>query len=171
MPNYCGYTIKIMGTKENCEKWIKKMEDYNEENHFYRIFDADVYECGGTESNYFMCISGDCAWSLESCCRASGYSNGVDLFEVNTRELNLVMEAWSEEPGIGFQEHYIYNKGECEADECEDAEFWWSEMIDGYGSYEDLKKNYPNAPSEEEFRETDGDIIVGGFDNYCQWNI
>lgn len=172
MPNYCAYSMKITGNKADCKKFVDKMNDYNEENHFYRIFGAEVYDEYGTEDKYTMYLYGDCAWSLESCCRASGYSDGVDLFEVNTADLQLEMEAWSQEPGVGFEEHYVYDKGTCLVDECADADFWWGGMIDDYDSYEEFKEEYPNAPSEEEFREARGeDIIIGGFDNYGEWTI
>lgn len=82
------------------------------------MWDVCVYDEEGTDDDYMMLISGVCAWSLESCCRASGYSEGVDLFEVNSKDLNIVMEAHSEELGMGFREHYIYDKGKCLADEC-----------------------------------------------------
>ena len=42
MPNYCDYEMKIKGTKKNCEEWLSRMNDYEKENHFWRIFDADI---------------------------------------------------------------------------------------------------------------------------------
>jgi len=142
MANNCCYSMKIVGTKGNCERFVRKLKSYEEPNHFWRIFEAGVYNCDGDDDNYEMYICGDCAWSLETCCRASGYSHGIDLFEVNTRELELKLEAWSEESGIGFQEHYIYDNGECLADEC-----------------------------EEKFDSND-EVVVGGFgDEYEEWHI
>ena len=71
------------------------MKDYSAKNYFHRIFEADmVDEYKREEGVYVMHISGDCAWSLESCCRASGYSGGVDLFVENTKELNIDMETY-----------------------------------------------------------------------------
>lgn len=161
MPNYCSYDMKIRGTKENCKKWHSKMTDYNEANHFFRFFDATIYDEGGTDELYYMCICGDCAWSLETCCRDSGYSEGVDLFAVNTSELSLIMEAWSTEPGMGFQEHYIYDKGQCIADECENySEWYWNRSE--YDSYDDFKKDYDIVPAQEQF-DDDGYARMGGF--------
>lgn len=118
MANNCEYSIKIKGTRENCYKFLNKMTDYDEPNHFYRMFSAIDSAEEGTDDNFEMRIYGDCAWSLESCCRASGYSNGVDLFAVNTKDLDLELEAWSRETGFDFDEHYIYKKGECLESEC-----------------------------------------------------
>lgn len=170
MPNYCDYEMKIKGTKKNCQEWLSRMNDYEKENHFWRIFDADIVDEDGTENNYEMTICGDCAWSLESCCRASGYSNGVDLFEVNTRELNLIMEAWSTEPGMAFQEHYIYNNGECQSDECiEYNEYWYDE--DEYESIEKFAKEFDLGNITEDDLDENDYYHTGGFENYGQYEI
>lgn len=165
MANDCYYEMMIQGNRRDCEQWIKRMESYDEPNHFYRIHSSDIYEEGGNDDDYYIKVSGDCAWSLESCCRTSGYSDGIDLFAVNTKELNLRMEAYSQEEGIGFQEHYIYDKGECIADECED---WTSIFYDEteYSSFEEFKteNNIPEYVTEEDLN--DGCYEAGGFDNW-----
>lgn len=170
MPNYCNYSIKIVGSKENCYEFVKKLSSYEETNHFWRIFESDVYDeemCGDNTALY---IAGYCAWSLESCCRASGYSNGIDLFEENTRDLGLKMEAYSREPGLCFEEHYIYDNGECIEDECLDISvFWWDK--DEFPTYEDFKKEYEDAPPERFFDDCD-EVYLGGFEeNYENWHI
>lgn len=168
MANLCDFSIKIRGTKASCEKWLALMESYEKEQHFYRMEDVYVSEADGTEEEYFMVLHGCCAWSLETCCRASGYSEGVDLFAVHTKELNLVMEAWGEETGMGFQEHYIYQNGICLTDECADYyEYFWDR--EAYPAYEDLKKDNPDAPEESAFIE---DVAgVGGINGYGEWNM
>lgn len=169
MANNCYFEMLIKGTKESCEEWVKRMCSHNEPNHFYRIFTCEVYESeyiDEAKNEYMMEICGDCAWSLESCCRASGYSNGIDLFAVNTKELNLRMEVFSEETGMCFQEHYIYDRGICKADECVDYhEYWYTESE--YGSFEEYKKIYkiPDEITEEDFDEN-GICKVGGFDEW-----
>ena len=47
MPNYCDYEMKIKGTKKNCKEWLSRMNDYEKENHFWRIFDADIVDENG----------------------------------------------------------------------------------------------------------------------------
>lgn len=176
MANNCDYSMKIVGTKENCERFVRKLESYEEPNHFWRFFSVDVYDESDAydepidKNNYEIYICGDCAWSLETCCRASGYSDGIDLFEVNTKELELKLEAWSEEPGIGFQEHYIYDNGECLTDEYLDiGVYWWDR--DEYPTYAEFKEDYPDAPEEEKFDDND-EVVVGGFgDEYGKWHI
>lgn len=170
MANNCMYEMRIKGTKINCQEWLSRMNDYEKRNHFWRIFSADVADECGTDNDYTMTICGDCAWSLESCCRASGYSDGVDLFEVNTAELNLTMEAWSSEPGMAFQEHYIYKNGECETDKCIDYnEYWYDE--DEYDSFEDFVNEYDLKDiTEDDLNENDC-YCVGGFENYGEYEI
>ncbi len=167
MANDCYFEMMVQGKRSDCEKWMKKMESYDEPNHFYRIFSSDVYEEGGDDDNYYIKVCGDCAWSLETCCRTSGYSNGVDLFAVNTKELNLRMEAYSQEEGIGFQEHYIYDNGKCITDECED---WTSLYYDNseYSSFEEFKSEYdiPEYVTEADLNEA-GCYETGGF---SWWN-
>lgn len=147
MPNYCNFNMKIKGRMNDCEIFIKRMTDYNKPLHLWRIFEASVYNKEGNFDEYSVEISGYCAWSIESCCRASGYSEGVDLLEANTKELNLKLEVYSEEPGMCFQEHYIYDNGECLADECVRWEESW------YDEEEDIEHE-----------------SVGGFENW-NWTI
>lgn len=142
MANNCLYVMKVVGKKENCEKWLKKMNDYEEENHFFRIFSTEICD----EGEDFIEISGDCAWSIETCCRAGGYSQGTDLLEINSRDLDLVVEIYSQECGMAFEEHYLYKKGECIVDECTD----WFETYN--------EETY-------EFSES------GGFENYGEWVV
>ncbi|MDO4469832.1 MAG: hypothetical protein Q4C84_08315 [Bacillota bacterium] len=137
MANDCQYEMKIKGTKSNCKEWLKKMQSYDEKNHFWRIFEAEVYDEDGSEEDYYMVIAGDCAWSLESCCRASGYSDGIDLFEINTKELALEMEVYSSEPGLCFEEHYHYKNGNCLIAECVEAFY---ENIYLYNTFEEFKE-------------------------------
>ena len=163
--NNCEYIMKVVGSETSLQKWVEKMNDYEEKNHFFRIFSCEVYEKGVEDNGmYYYKICGDCAWSLESCCRASGYSGGVDLFEVNTRDLQLIMEAYSKEVGMEFQEHYIYKYGKCLADECEKyCEYWWDTYE--YPTFEEFKHGY-NLPEELTEDDLDDDreaYCEGGF--------
>jgi len=163
MPNLCCYDMKLKGTKENMYAFIRKMNNFEEPNHFWRIFSCDIYEAG----DGYCCFCGDCAWSLETCCRASGYSNGIDLFAVNTRDFNLELECYSSEPSIGFEEHYIYKNGECITSECADVyEYWYGDFT----SFEEFKKEY-NLPNELTEDDLDDEYYrVGGFGDWA-WNI
>ena len=175
MPNYCSYNMKIIGSRKNCDEFIRRLKSYDEPNHFWRIFEATVYDeqvaDGDNSDNVSFSIDGYCAWSLESCCRSSGYSHGIDLFEVNTRDLNLKMEAYSREPGLEFEEHYIYDHGECLADECVSiGVYWWDK--DEYPTYEEYLADNEGAPPECEFDEDTDEALIGGFgDSWGVWTI
>lgn len=170
MPNYCDFAMKVVGKKTDCRTFMSKLKSYSVPNHFWRIFEANGYdeETHGDQTSLY--IEGYCAWSLESCCRASGYSKGVDLFDVNTRELNLKLEAFSSEYGMGFEEHYIYDNGECKACECIDVtEYFWDRTE--FPTYQEFKEEYPDAPPEEKF-DLEDSVVVGGYgDNYAAWTI
>lgn len=170
MPNYCNFSMKIVGEKSKRDIFVKRLVDYNQPNHFWRIFTADIYDEWDDGESGATLLCGDCAWSLETCCRASGYSNGVDLFAVNTEELGLKLEAYSREPGMQFEEHYIYDNGECIKDECVDVVvFWWDTYE--YPTFEEFKKDYEEAPDESCF-DDNGEAYIGGFgDNYENWCI
>ncbi len=167
MANNCYYEMKIKGLRSDCEEWVRRMKREGKSNDFCRIFSVDTFEEGTCDGLYYMMLCGDCAWSLDTCCRASGYP-GVDLFSINTKELNLTMEAYSEECGESFQEHYVYINGECVTDKCVDwKEYYWDKS--DYKTFEEYKHDLdlPNYITENLFNE-DGYYHEGGFGD---WNF
>lgn len=152
MPNYCSYGMVIKGRKEDREKLVDYLKadysyDYNhdtksytfkectEEKHFCRVFEVWPTE----EDDERTYVSGDCAWSVKSCMFAGAFTYYNDLKDaVNskctnmveaTKELDLVVEIYSEEPGCCFMEHYIVDKGIIEVEECVE----WNELYDEEG--------------------------------------
>lgn len=169
MANYCDYNMRVRGTKENVYKFHKRMRDYDSPNHLFRMFAADIYdEYDNEDGTTTIDIGGYCAWSIESCCRASGYSNGVDLFEVNTRELELKLECWSSEEGMCFQEHYLYDNGECQINDSVD---WYVYCFDeSEQTFEEfLKSNNIKNKTKEDLQ--DDLLYVGGFKDYDEFRI
>lgn len=172
MPVLCSYSMKIVGNRDDCMEFINRLKSYESPRHFWRFFSADIYDededLSGKTSIY---VNGDCAWSIASCGRASGYSNGTDLFALNTKELNLDVEVYSREASLCFfEEYYLYKHGVCttEAIKLIDAFYWDREK---YKTYADYKVEYQDAPPEYYF---DGkeEVIVGGFgDDFESWNI
>lgn len=134
---------------------------------FWRMFEdgMHIYE----EGEDYYCICGDCAWSIETCCRANGYSSGIDLLAINTRDCNLKCEIWSEESGMCLQEHYVYDRGVCLVDEFK--EDWYEWVLDWYNSLEELNEDCGTEFTEDDFDE-EGVHTEGGFgDRYCSWEI
>ena len=109
--------------------------------HFYRILEAciideEIFENGDSE----VIISGYCAWSILSCMTddfGSYYKKneelvnhkGTHLVEA-TKELDVVVEIFSEEPGMGFMEHYLVDRGNMVVGECVDYEEEYDEETD-----------------------------------------
>lgn len=69
-----------------------------------------------------MKVFGDCAWSVYCCMCEGSYTYYTDSHESDpkltclreaTEELQLEVEIKSEEPGMGFWEHFHYKNGEC----------------------------------------------------------
>lgn len=172
MPNLCSYTMRIKGKKDDVHEFHKRMKNYDKPNHLWRIFESDIFnEHDYGDGIISIDVFGDCAWSIETCCRSSGYSNGIDLFAVNSKELNLEIESWSDECGMCFQEHYLYKNGECLIDDCVE----WTEVYydeDEYESFEEFKKDneIPDHVTENDL--DDGCYYhSGGFEDYCEFQI
>ena len=141
MPNYCNYEMKIVGSKSAIDKVIECLRanyDYRTgkvpHEHFFRVFQCEIDEELVDMGNdiYLQHLWGDCAWSVFSCmCSGEGsYYDSVkkdypEIFKGTTlaeQSKNCCIEGFSEEPGVGFSEHYIYYKGECLCDKCEELE-------------------------------------------------
>ena len=180
MPNYCGYSMCVKGTKENIEEFIKVIKadyDYNSmkfthDRHFYRVFEAYYDEieemCDGT---YQVIINGDCAWSVNTCMFENGYylrskaehkenCRGTTI-PIESERLNLDIEIFSEECGMCFQEHYIVSKGVIHVDDCVD---WYEYCKDDYETKEEAEEDLEIEITDEEWNNNDSYIVRGGFD-------
>lgn len=161
MPNICIGTVKVRGYKDNVEEFtriIQSKYDYCEPDmkfhkpHFWRVFEAYIasYETYGLLAVAEYDIS--CAWSVAVCMLPGKFSyydeykdgiNGMKTFSTNLLEigkkLNLDVEIFSSEPGVGFQEHYRIQSGIMCEDECTE----YHELYIGeYETYQDLIDDY-----------------------------
>lgn len=164
MPNYCNYGMKIKGKKENVNKlidYIKADYDYNkeepycsEEKHFFRMFECEVYEKTIIEDDkeYSCEAYGYCAWSIYSCMFKgdSTYYNGFKDREkffatdivTESKLLDLEIEIFSEESGVGFMEHYLIDKGKLLINDCIDYIETYDEETDEYETEGGLEWNF-----------------------------
>lgn len=146
MPNYCDYDMRVVGKKENVDEFINVIKadyDYGKEipatsKHLFRVFGVDVLDdyCYTKEDGRYSCdINGYCAWSVYVCMLEGiqTYYNdlkerypdkfmGTSLLKLS-KELNLDIEVFSDEPGVGFREHYLIKNGEFLIDDCIDLEY------------------------------------------------
>lgn len=164
MANNCFYDMKITGRKENIKELIQmlKWEGKYENNGIGRVFscyDSSIEEICG-DIGYTL-VFGDCAWSVNSAMmNNAGREHGL---ESETGRLDLIVEVYSSEPGIGFQEHILINKGIVEINDCMDYE---EHYVEDYETIEEYNAEYGTNFTEDMVDEN-GDVCVGGFgDDY-----
>lgn len=121
--------------------------------HFFRVFECYQHEEKMLDFGESM-VDGYCAWSVSSCMlpgpvsyyvqyKQGKYINfcGTNLLECS-KQFNLDIEVFSEEPGCGFMEHYIISKGNIIIDECVDYYENYNEETDQYDSEGGLEWNF-----------------------------
>lgn len=179
MPNYCNYAMRVKGSVESIDEMEKRLKDYDNKPHFWRVFDADRTDDvsavpDGDDADMVTEFSGYCAWSVFSCmCEGEGTyatdfaDKGVSTSLSKTaKELGLEIEVYSEEPAIGFAEHFRYdaNGNALAEDETEYEEVWWDR--DEYETFADLDAEYgltERGVSEEQFGDEDW-VGIGGYE-------
>lgn len=184
MPNYCNYSMCVVGAKENIEKFIKVINsgynygtmEFDYDRHLFRVFEAVNDEIEERYDGRFQTtINGYCAWSVSSCMLEDGYYRSVkknypDNFrgttlDIESKNLDLDIEVFSEESGMCFQEHYIIKNGEVVCDECVDWEEVW---IDDYKTKEEAEEDLDMKITDEEWVAglEEGCFTRGGFENW-----
>lgn len=179
MPNWCEFEMEIKGSRENVLKAVSILdtfEDCDEIDHSLRghqfIARTGIYTISmdDFEDNHICYAAGECAWSMYACfgegvltyvSEHGGKPNKdgdvlVSLRQMS-KELGLVIEAYSTEPDMGFAEHLAVNNGEVVID-------------DGKGDYEqyvdeeECKKHYLETYSADEIALAKERGYFGGYD-------
>lgn len=173
MANNCMYTMKVIGNREeDIDEFVNMLNYEYEGRRFARIFSADSYEKNYEEETHRWSVKivGDCAWSVYSCmCSGIGtyYGDGTTSeltnLEIETHRLGLTVEIYSQEPGIGFAEHYIYDNGTCLVSDEEDYQEYWNDEFD---TAQEFMEEYGLDLPEEKIKqlEEEGYVSIGGFD-------
>lgn len=144
MPNYCDYSMKVTGYKDNVDEFIRIINyEYENGPYFARIFEHDVVD----EQINGVCktavIEGYLAWSVHCCMMPGSLSYYADdstgkltnLIEQSKR-LNLHLDVWGEETeGMFFQERYKIIDGVTTRDECRDIKCF---DLSEFDSYQDM---------------------------------
>lgn len=149
MANQCVFEMKVTGHEESIIEFEKRLQGVSESGK--RYYGIDFAEDFGftNESNGLvsLIISGSCDWSVEARMLKTGYKHEefkknhpeVSTLEDDTKELNLAIEVYSEEPGNCFQEHYVVAFGDVEVNEVLDyAEINKEEYLNNPDSYLDV---------------------------------
>ena len=186
MPNYCNYLMFVKGRKENVEEFIKIIQaDYNYSTmkfsysrHLFRVFEASCEELELVDKDVYMAtISGQCAWSVYSCMfsgKGTYYSKLKEDYTVSfkgttlpleSKNLNLEIEAYSEESGMCFQEHYIIKNGCVNTKECVD---YYEYYIGDYKTKKEAEADCGTKFSKEEWKARNEEEYVrrGGFSSW-----
>lgn len=150
MANYCYFEMKILGKEKDVKKFLRKClvgknveRDYEDHFVFYSCSEYNAERIDNAYVEEYLC--GDCPWSICSSCISGRVSE--NLLAKNTKAFNVTVEVWSEEYGMEFQEHYIYNNGE------------------------DVTGDYTCLGAEERELENGEYEITGGYSNYGEWTI
>ena len=171
MANICMFDMQIAGPPAAVEEFVQMMkwEGKFENDGLGRIysFECDLasFELDPEGSGMIQGIGfGDCAWSILSAMRErpSGYRS----LESETERLGIAIDAYSSEPGIGFQEHVVINKGIVLEDECED---YLECYIPGMEEADLLELCEEQKLTKENLLKRvndNGDFCVGGFGDY-----
>ena len=174
MANLCSFSMKVRGDKENIIQFHKAL---TQEGNIWmgRGADADII----FEENGVAFMSGTCKWSVISALVDNAISmrtepekwyhppgeeehEYITLYEACKR-WNLVMEVYSEECGMQFQEHFICDKGEVICEECvpwEEYDVW------DYETKEEAEEDWGTTFTDEEWTNRGDQIIRGGFKNW-----
>lgn len=167
MANYCEYVMKITGRKENVEELIEMMKWQGKyENcglgRIYDCWEDDAEEL--SEEFGTVQMSGNCAWSVLTAMR--NYKGRHPSLESETERLNLLVEVYSSEPGCGFQEHCIIDKGEVILEDCVNYEEHW------IGEFNSLKEYNEERGTDftDDMIQDDEYVYIGGYgDQYGEF--
>lgn len=172
MANNCCFNMMVVGSKDNVKELAAIMNYEHPEKKMCRIFSAYVYEEDTMPNGeYYAKISGDCAWSVYVCMfdGAHTYASQISDPEVTTlpaesARLNLDIEVYSDEPGVGFAEHYRIINGVVKVfEEAELEEYWYNAARDGDFSKYKKEMEFPEWLTEDMFEEDDI-VRVGGYE-------
>lgn len=174
MANNCYYDMKVVGEPKAVQEFIRCMrrDGEFENDGFGRVFDCGVYEDNYTdkETEIKGCafIAGDCAWSVK-CSMMKECINWRSL-ESETARLDLCVEVFSEELGIGFQEHIIVDKGIVTLDDVVDVDEFCIEGLDEE-EIKELTERF-GITREQLFEEAEeGYYKHGGYANFGEFTI
>ena len=171
MPNICIATVIVKGNINNVDEFTKIIQaDYNyntmeftHKPHFFRVFEAPIIdeEIDGLIKTTTYSI--ECAWSIYACMESGPFSYydeckaefdefyGTNL-QICARKLNLFIEIFSEEPGIGFNEYIMYdNLGVRFKNDCLDMHIY---DLNKYKSREDFMNQTKDYISKEDYKDS-----------------
>ena len=168
MANNCYFDMKIAGKESGIRELLDMLNWNGPEDRpgFGRVYSLEVYNTetiAKKEGEDLLSVwcNGDCAWSVYTAMLDDGTRN--PNLETETERLGLALEVYSSEPGIGFQEHYIIDKGKIIEEEERDYQEHWIEMMKKEDIIEVCKENEIPYEDIDEYINDNGDLCIGGF--------
>lgn len=186
MANDAYYDVEFVAKDKAVLERIQKIMNYEDGEYFiYRVFRAefDEIETFGDTGLYTMRAYGDVAWGINAWFEDN--ENPRDIYKETgahyttltalSEKLGFGAEAWCEEPGCAFQQHYACTHGNLSRAEACD---WYDpcgthDLDDMKGMEADVREMFELTEEDENeikeiykiFEETGyGIICCGGFD-------
>lgn len=161
--NYSYYANKDNGDYT----WSADPKNFSHIPHFFRVFDAYLMDDPVYHGACYkaVVISYELAWSVYSCMFPGPFTYYGDFQNehpnqhfgsnilIESKRLQLEIEIWSYEPGMGFQEHYKICSGILVKNEEFSFKGLW---LEDYSNYEEFKKDCTDpeiALTEQQFNE------------------
>lgn len=147
MANLCCYELNAVGRKECIDYLVNVLNahynytknEFNFKEHVYRndVSDYEIDNCGMMSH---IQLWGECAWSVLCCMIDNKHSelNRIVSLQELSKRYGLYIEIWSEEPGIGFKEHFKIINGNLIINECHDMN---THIIAGFNNYNEYVKD------------------------------
>lgn len=161
MANNCCYEmLAVSKNKESLDRLVRIMNYKDPEYYLYRVFFVKEYERNTEPPKYldefhYIKLVGDVAWSArpwvhdnrDLTIKSKSGAHYSNLREI-CKALDIGVEVFTEEPGVGFQEHYrVDHNGELTWNECA----VWTQGVD-------------------ENDEIDESLSEGGLEDYLEWS-
>ena len=159
MANMCYFILKAVGKKKDLNEFNTIIGNIDEGNtsknrHFFCVNCPNlttleiINKAKNDNSITEVIFSGFCNWSIyDSMCKGIGtyYNRSNSIMKTNlediSKELNLEIEAFSEEPGCAIQEHMLFIKGDWLINDCIDYQKNKKEIKD-WGIFSINKNDY-----------------------------
>lgn len=164
MANNCWYQMRIAGKKESVDQFIAMLSG-EAPIRLGRVFSVNTDEqftpFPGNRGIGYADVSGDCAWSIRESMLPG--SNPSVTLATEAKRLGLVIEGYSSEPGLCFQEHVLINKGDILTFDCVDYEEYFIEDMNEKQLAELCAEKGLTKEEILSNANHNGDYTVGGF--------
>ena len=158
MANSCFFVMRAAGIEKDISVFLARLKNSID----FEIDQSKTVRSREDPSIVAIEGQGNCDWSI----KLSLLDNAGISFLKDSARLNLVIEAFSSEPGFAFQEHYLIDRGNILIEDVADYE---EHLVEGASDASICKLLQEKNLTREELMaavNVNGDFCVGGFDNF-----